>query len=101
MKIAQLAPLRDSVPPVLGRRTEHTISYLTEELIRQGHEVTLFASGNSMTSARLVATCPHSLRLTSGIANADAPLATLLARMIHDGSSRSCEVAQRDGRAVP
>lgn len=80
MKIAQLAPIRESIPPVLGGRTEQTISYLTEELIRQGHEVTLFASGDSMTAARLVATCPHSLRLTSGIANTDAPLVTLIER---------------------
>lgn len=80
MKIAQLAPLRESIPPVLSGRTEQTISYLTEALVRQGHEVTLFASGDSVTSARLVATCPHSLHLSSGISNYDAPLITLMER---------------------
>jgi len=80
MKIAQVAPLRESVPPVLGGRTEQTISSLTEELVRQGHEVTLFASGDSMTSARLVSPCPQSMRLSSGIANPDAPLIALMER---------------------
>ncbi|MBS0170672.1 MAG: glycosyltransferase family 4 protein [Nitrospira sp.] len=80
MNIAQLAPLRDSVPSPVGGRTEQTISYLTEALVRQGHDVTLFASGDSITSARLVATCPQSLRLASGISNSDAPLITLMER---------------------
>ncbi len=82
MKIAQLAPLRESIPPVLSGRTEQTISYLTEALVRQGHEVTLFASGDSVTSARLVATCPQSLHLSSGISNYDAPLITLMERAL-------------------
>ncbi len=56
------------------------MSLLFSEGAPNSHEVTLVASGDSMTSARLVATCPHSLRLTSGIANADAPLVTLLER---------------------
>jgi glycosyltransferase involved in cell wall biosynthesis len=65
MKIAQVAPLYESVPPKLYGGTERIVSYLTEELVRQGHEVTLFASGDSVTSARLVAVCPQSLRLNS------------------------------------
>lgn len=63
MRIAQLAPLYESVPPQFYGGTERVVSYLTEELVRQGHEVTLFASGDSKTAARLDATCPRALRL--------------------------------------
>jgi len=63
MRIAQVAPLYESVPPKLYGGTERIVSYLTEELVREGHEVTLFASGDSMTQARLVPVCPESLRL--------------------------------------
>jgi glycosyltransferase involved in cell wall biosynthesis len=63
MRIAQIAPLYESVPPALYGGTERVVSYLTEELVRQGHEVTLFASGDSKTRARLVACAPRSLRL--------------------------------------
>jgi len=61
MRIAQVAPLYESVPPKLYGGTERVVSYLTEELVRQGHEVTLFASGDSQTSATLVAACPQAL----------------------------------------
>jgi glycosyltransferase involved in cell wall biosynthesis len=63
MRIAQVAPLYESVPPKYYGGTERVVSYLTEELVRQGHETTLFASGDSETQARLVAACPQSLRL--------------------------------------
>ena len=63
MRIAQVAPLYESVPPKTYGGTERIVSYLTEELVRQGHDVTLYASGDSRTSARLVAACPRSLRL--------------------------------------
>jgi glycosyltransferase involved in cell wall biosynthesis len=63
MKIAQVAPLHESVPPKCGGATERMVSHLTEELVARGHEVTLFASGDSQTDARLVAPCPRSLRL--------------------------------------
>lgn len=63
MRIAQVAPLYESVPPKYYGGTERVVSYLTEELVRQGHQVTLFASGDSITQARLVAACPRSLRL--------------------------------------
>src|SRR5882724_10922111 len=63
MKIAQVAPLYESVPPKYYGGTERVVSYLTEELIRQGHDVTLFASGDSETAARLVPVCHRSLRL--------------------------------------
>lgn len=63
MKIAQVAPLFESVPPKLYGGTERVVSYLTEELVNQGHEVTLFASGDSVTGARLEPILPRSLRL--------------------------------------
>ena len=61
MRIAQVAPLFESVPPRLYGGTERVVSYLTEELVRQGHDVTLFASGDSITSATLVPACEHAL----------------------------------------
>ncbi len=64
MRIAQVSPLYESVPPRLYGGTERVVSYLTEELVRQGHDVTLFASGDSLTSARLRPVCDKSLRLT-------------------------------------
>jgi glycosyltransferase involved in cell wall biosynthesis len=63
MKIAQIAPLYESVPPKWYGGTERVVSYLTEELIRLGHEVTLFASGDSTTAARLESSCEQALRL--------------------------------------
>jgi hypothetical protein len=54
MKIAQIAPLYESVPPKLYGGTERVVSYLTDELVHQGHEVVLFASGDSVTDAKLV-----------------------------------------------
>src|SRR6266498_3765962 len=64
MKIAQAAPLFESVPPKLYGGTERVVSWLTEELVRLGHEVTLFASGDSMTTAKLVPASPEALRLS-------------------------------------
>ena len=63
MKIAQIAPLMESVPPRLYGGTERVVSYLTEELVKLGHDVSLFASGDSITSARLVSCAPVALRL--------------------------------------
>jgi glycosyltransferase involved in cell wall biosynthesis len=67
VKIAQIAPLMESVPPRLYGGTERVVSYLTEELVRQGHDVTLFASGDSITAAELVACAPEALRLDSRV----------------------------------
>ncbi|MBC8166731.1 MAG: glycosyltransferase family 4 protein [Bryobacteraceae bacterium] len=61
MRIAQVAPLYESVPPTLYGGTERVVSWLTEELVALGHDVTLFASGDSRTSATLVPVCPVSL----------------------------------------
>src|SRR5437016_5141448 len=63
MRIAQVSPLYESVPPKSYGGTERVVSYLTEELVRQGHDVTLFASGDSITSAKLIAAGPNALRL--------------------------------------
>jgi glycosyltransferase involved in cell wall biosynthesis len=62
MRIAQVAPLYEPVPPRGYGGTERVVSWLTEELVREGHDVTLFASGDSLTRARLVPVCPLSLR---------------------------------------
>jgi glycosyltransferase involved in cell wall biosynthesis len=63
VRIAQVSPLYESVPPHCYGGTERVVSYLTEELVREGHDVTLFASGDSVTEAELIAPCPRSLRL--------------------------------------
>ncbi len=67
MKIAQIAPLIESVPPRLYGGTERVVSYLTEELVRLGHDVTLFASGDSVTSARLISCATTALRLNPNV----------------------------------
>src|SRR5689334_16084356 len=63
MRIGQVSPLYESVPPKAYGGTERVVSYLTEELLKQGHEVTLFASGDSQTNAKLVPICKKALRL--------------------------------------
>jgi len=70
MKVAQIAPLNERVPPKLYGGTERVVSYLTEELVRQGHEVTLFASGDSATKAELVPCCDMALRLNPAVKDA-------------------------------
>jgi glycosyltransferase involved in cell wall biosynthesis len=65
MRIAQVAPLAESVPPKLYGGTERVVAYLVDELVRDGHDVTLFASGDSCTSARLVPLCDQALRLST------------------------------------
>lgn len=73
MRIAQIAPLHEAVPPKFYGGTERVVSYLTEELVGLGHQVTLFASGDSVTSARLHAACPRSLRLDPEMRDVIAP----------------------------
>ena len=63
MRIAQIAPLSEAVPPKFYGGTERVVSWITEELVRQGHEVTLFASGDSKTSSKLASCTPEGLRL--------------------------------------
>ena len=67
MRIAQVAPLTEAVPPKLYGGTERVISWLTEELVRQGHDVTLFASGDSQTAAKLEPMWPKALRLDGSV----------------------------------
>lgn len=67
MRIAQIAPLMESVPPRLYGGTERIVSWLTEELVRQGHDVTLFASGDSITSSNLVACTSEAIRLSESM----------------------------------
>ena len=82
MRIAQVAPLWESVPPKLYGGTERIVSYVTEELVRLGHDVTLFASGDSQTAARLEAVCLQPLLLKTGIFNRDAPMIMLQERSL-------------------
>ena len=70
MRIAQVAPLMESVPPYLYGGTERVVSYLTEELVHQGHDVSLFASGDSRTSANLVRCSERALRLNPAVKDA-------------------------------
>jgi len=72
MRIAMVAPLTEAIPPRLYGGTERVVSALTEELVRRGHEVSLFASGDSQTGAHLVPCCPQGLRLTAGVRDAVA-----------------------------
>lgn len=78
LRIAVVAPLYESVPPRLYGGTERVVSYLTEELVRQGHDVTLFAAGDSVTRARLVPICGCGLRLDGGCLDSLAPHMVLL-----------------------
>jgi glycosyltransferase involved in cell wall biosynthesis len=78
MRIAQVAPLWESVPPKLYGGTERVVAYLTEELVRLGHHVTLFASGDSNTSATLVPACRQALRLGSVCRDQLAPHVRML-----------------------
>jgi glycosyltransferase involved in cell wall biosynthesis len=77
MRIAQVAPLAEAIPPRLYGGTERVVSWLTEELVRHGHDVTLFASGDSRTAARLVPCCETGLRL-AGFSNHTASLLVML-----------------------
>jgi glycosyltransferase involved in cell wall biosynthesis len=81
MHIAQIAPLTEAVPPKLYGGTERVVSWLTEELIALGHEVTLFASGDSVTSARLEAIWPRALRLDGAVRDPNALHMVLLEKV--------------------
>lgn len=84
MRIAQVAPLYESVPPKLYGGTERVVSWLTEELVQLGHDVTLFASGDSMTTARLVPVCAESLRLSAGCVDQLAHHVVLLESVLRE-----------------
>lgn len=80
MRIAQVSPLWESVPPKLYGGTERVVSFITDELVRLGHDVTLCASGDSVSAAHLEAICPQALRLIKGSFNREAPMTLLLER---------------------
>jgi len=91
MRIAQIAPLHEAVPPKLYGGTERVVSYLTEALVELGHDVTLFASGDSKTSAKLEAFWPQALRLDPSIRDTMAPHMLLLEEVRRlPTSSTSC-----------
>jgi glycosyltransferase involved in cell wall biosynthesis len=81
MRIAQISPLTESVPPKLYGGTERVVSYITEALVELGHDVTLFASGDSQTSAKLNAVWPQSLRLDPSIRDHMAPHMLLMEKV--------------------
>jgi glycosyltransferase involved in cell wall biosynthesis len=81
MRIAQIAPLYEAVPPKFYGGTERVVSYLTEALVELGHDVTLFASGDSITSAELHAAWPRALRLDPSIRDPLAPHMVLLEKV--------------------
>lgn len=81
MRIAQIAPLHEAVPPKLYGGTERVVSFLTDELVALGHDVTLFASGDSETVAKLDAVWPRALRLDPAIRDPIAPHMLLMERV--------------------
>lgn len=81
MRIAQVAPLTEAVPPRLYGGTERVVYWLTEELVALGHEVTLFASGDSRTSGKLEAAWPKALRLDGSVRDANALHMLMLERV--------------------
>ncbi len=83
MHIAQIAPLTEAIPPKLYGGTERVVSWLTEELIALGHDVTLFASGDSVTSAQLDAVWPRALRLDGSVRDPNALHMLMLERVYH------------------
>ena len=84
MRIAQVAPLHESVPPKLYGGTERVVSCLTEELVARGHDVTLYASGDSVTAARLVPCVPQALRLNPSCRDALAFHFLMFERVLRD-----------------
>lgn len=89
MRIAQVAPLTEAVPPKLYGGTERVVHWLTEELVALGHDVTLFASGDSQTSAKLDALWPRALRLDGSVRDPNALHMVLLERVRQNVTTRS------------
>jgi glycosyltransferase involved in cell wall biosynthesis len=81
MQIAQIAPLMEAVPPKLYGGSERIVAYLTDELVSMGHEVTLFASGDSVTTATLEPGCARALRLDPTVRDSVAPLLAMLEKV--------------------
>src|ERR1700735_2155287 len=90
MRIAQVAPLTEAVPPKLYGGTERVVHWLTEELVALGNDVTLFASGDSRTSAKLDATWPKALRLDGSVRDPNALHMVMLERVRQKGDDEEC-----------
>lgn len=101
MRIAQISPLFESVPPLQYGGTERIVSYLTEELVRQGHQVTLFAAGDSKTSAQLHATWPSSLRLHGGYTHQNIPHLMMLDQILESSGDFDILHFHIDGMHYP
>ena len=86
MRIAQIAPLTEAIPPKLYGGTERVVSWLTEELVALGHDVTLFASGDSVTSATLQAIWPQALRFDASVRDPNALHISMLERVRRQAS---------------
>jgi hypothetical protein len=95
MQIAQIAPLTEAIPPKLYGGTERVISWLTNKLVALGHEVVLFGSGDSRTSARLEACWPKALRLDGSVRDPNAlHMAMLAVHRTADGARIRCRLSQ-------
>ena len=101
MRIAQIAPLHESVPPHGYGGTERVVSYLTEQLVAEGHDVTLFASGDSRTRARLVPASPEALRLSSAPTDPLIPHIIMLERALASAGSFDVIHAHVDAVGFP
>jgi glycosyltransferase involved in cell wall biosynthesis len=101
MRIAQIAPLAEAVPPRLYGGTERVVSWLTEELVEMGHEVTLFASGDSVTNATLEPCSPRALRLDRGHPDPMLAYAAMLARVAERAGEFDVVHAHTDWIHIP
>jgi glycosyltransferase involved in cell wall biosynthesis len=101
MRIAQIAPLAESVPPKLYGGTERVVSWLTEELVELGHEVTLFASGDSVTNAVLEPCSPRALRLDRSRTDPMLAYAVMLARVAEEAGKFDVVHAHTDWFHIP
>src|SRR3954469_13521035 len=90
MRIAQVAPLTEAIPPKLYGGTERVVHWLTEELVALGHDVTLFASGDSRTTAKLDAIWPRALRLDGSIRDPNALHMAMLEKVRERADEFSC-----------
>ena len=99
LKIAQIAPLAEAVPPKLYGGTERIVSHLTEALVDLGHDVTLFASGDSETRARLVPVWPCALRLSRPTPDPMAVYAAMLEQVAAAAARVRAEFERRGGHA--
>ena len=95
MHIAQIAPLTEAIPPRLYGGTERVVSWLTEELVALGHDVTLFASGDSQPRAKLDPVWPRSLRLDGAVRDPNALHMLMLERVYRRAPARCSPFSPR------